>query len=102
MIPGFDAGVIWMKLGETRTINILAKDAYGESSVLELQEEDLKSIETEGGLKREDIKVWDNEIPLTWGTLKIIEIKDWKFFAQHPHPLAWKDLIFEVTIESIK
>ena len=102
MIPGFDAGVIGMKLGEEKTINIEAKDAYGASDVLELKEADLKAIEEQGWLKVSDIKVWDNTMPKTGGILKIVEIKDWKFFAKHPNKLAWKDLIFEVKIESIK
>lgn len=32
MIPGFDAGVVGMKLGEKKTISIAPKDAYGEAS----------------------------------------------------------------------
>ena len=102
MIPGFDAWVIGMKLGEEKTIDIEAKDAYGASDVLELKEADLKAIEEQGWLKISDIKVWDNTMPKTGGILKIVEIKDWKFFAKHPNKLAWKDLIFEVKIESIK
>ena len=102
MIPGFDAGVIGMKLGEAKTLNISAKDAYWETNVLELKEADLKAIEEQGWLKVSDIKVWDNKMPKTGGILKIIKIENWKYFAKHPNPLAWKDLVFEVKIESIK
>ena len=102
MIPGFDAGVIGMKLGEAKTLNIKAKDAYGESDVVELRDVDLKAIDEKGGLKKADIKVWDNAMPTTGGTLKIVKIENWKYYAQNPNPLAWKDLIFEVKIESIK
>ena len=102
MIPGFDAGVIGMKLWEAKTLNIPAEEAYGASNIIELDEVDLKSIETQWWLKKEDIKVWDNKMPLTWGILKIEKIENWKFFAKHPNALAWKDLIFEVKVESIK
>jgi FKBP-type peptidyl-prolyl cis-trans isomerase 2 len=37
-----------MKLGETKTLNIPAKDAYGESDILELTDTDLKAIEEQG------------------------------------------------------
>jgi len=102
MIPGFDAGVIWMKLWETKTINIPAAQAYGETDVVELTDADLEAIETQWGLKKEDIKIWDNKMPLSWGILKIIKIENWKFYAKNPNELAGKDLIFEVRIEEIK
>ena len=101
MIPGFDQWVIWMKLGEEKTLNIKAKDAYGESDVVELKDADFKAIETQGWLKKSEIKVWDNKIPKTWGILKIVKIENWKYYAKNPNPLAGKDLIFQVKIEKI-
>jgi len=35
-----------MKLGETKTINILAKDAYGETNELLLSDEDFTALES--------------------------------------------------------
>ena len=102
MIPGFDNGVIGMKLGEEKTINIKAKDAYGESDVIELKDGDFTAIETQGWLKKADIKVWENKMPKTGWMLVISKIEDGKYYAKNPNPLAWKDLIFEVKIESIK
>ena len=100
MIPWFDKGVVWMKLWETKTINIPAKDAYWESDELELKEQDFKLLETIG-LKKEDLTVWIHNIKQTGWKIEILRI-DWdKIYAKHPNPLAGKNLIFEITIDKI-
>ena len=96
----FDKGVVWMKLWETKTINIPAKDAYWESDELELKEQDFKLLETIG-LKKEDLTVWIHNIKQTGWKIEILRI-DWdKIYAKHPNPLAGKNLIFEITIDKI-
>ena len=99
VIVWFDNWVIGMKLWETKTINIEAKDAYGESNELLLADADFEAI-GKAGLKKEDIVLWMNIIWEVW-EIEILRI-DWdKYYARHPSELAWKNLIFEVRIDKI-
>jgi len=100
MIKGFDQGVIWMKLGETKIIKIPAKDAYGESNELLLKPEDFIALESIW-LKKSDLTVWVHKIEKTGWEIEILRIEWDKIYAKHPSPLAWKDLIFEITIDKI-
>jgi FKBP-type peptidyl-prolyl cis-trans isomerase len=55
MIPGFDAGVVGMKIGETKTLILKPSDAYGEYDEEKTQtmaKKDLASFE-EAGIKLE-------------------------------------------------
>jgi FKBP-type peptidyl-prolyl cis-trans isomerase len=100
MIPWFDFGVVGMKLGETKTINVIASEAYGESNELELKDEDFIALEGVG-VKKENLTVWIHKIESTGWEIEILRI-DWdKIYAKHPSPLAGKNLIFEVTIDKI-
>ena len=104
VIPWFDNGVIGMKLWETRTIIIAAADAYGETNEVVLTDGDFAAIE-EGGLKKEDMVVWLNEIidgswSLLW-EIEIFRIEEGNYYARHPNPLAGSNLIFQVTIDTI-
>jgi len=99
IIKWLENQVIGMKLGETKTINVAAKDAYGESAELLLTKEDFEAIE-KWGLKKADMKVWINKIGELW-EVEILRIENDKYYAKHPNELAWKDLIFEVTIDKI-
>ncbi|EKD29553.1 MAG: hypothetical protein ACD_78C00360G0001 [uncultured bacterium (gcode 4)] len=55
MIPGFDAGVVGMKLGEKKTLTIAPKDAYGELQEQEVPAKYLQDIFTET-VPRENFK----------------------------------------------
>lgn len=47
MIPGFDAGVVGMKLGEKKTLTIAPKDAYGELKEEQIDAKYLQDVFTE-------------------------------------------------------
>lgn len=100
MIPGFEKGVLWMKLGETKTINIDAKDAYGETNELLLGEADFKALESVW-VKKEDLTVWVHKIEKTGWEIEILRVDGDKIYAKNPSPLAWKDLVFQITIDKI-
>jgi len=55
MIPGFDAGVVGMKLGEKKTLTIAPKDAYGEPKEQEIDAKYLQDVFTET-VPRENFK----------------------------------------------
>ena len=100
MIPGFDKGVHGMEVEETKTITIPAADAYGEPRE-ELKQEVQKSqlppeIKPEVGLKLVTQAPNGQQIPLV-----VTEVKEDSIVVDSNHPLAGKDLTFEITLVSI-
>lgn len=101
IIPGLESGMIGMSEGETRTVTITAEQAYGEydenlcHQVMRNQFEDPDSIEV-GMLFR---------VPLGEGrsvTATVREAGDEHVLLDLNHPLAGKDLTFEVECVEIK
>ena len=100
MIAGFDAGVVGMKVGETKKIEIEAKDAYGEydkTKVKQVERSQLKDFE-DHGIKLEK----GSKLPTQYGNLLITEADDKTVTLDLNHELAGKKLTFEVTLQSIK
>lgn len=97
MIAGFDAGVVGMHLGETKTISIPADQAYG------LKREDLiitVPLETAGDLSGATVGAQVLLGGYMPATITVITDKEITFDANHE--LAGKDLIFDVTVKNIK
>lgn len=95
MIAGFDAGVLGMALNETKTITIPAKDAYGEDTVT-VSIDKLSPKDDGSAYKVGDTLMTQN------GATEILSINDKEFTMKNTHPLANKDLIFDITIKTIK
>lgn len=95
MIAGFDKGVVGMSLNETKTVNIAAADAYGTDKVsIPLSELPTKP---DGS----SYKVWESIMTMN-GAIEILAMDDKEFTIQNNHPLAGKDLIFDITVREIK
>lgn len=100
IIPGFENGIIGMQVEESKTINIPAAEAYGEPKE-ELKQEVRKAqlpseIKPEVGLQLMSKAPDGREIPLV-----VTEVKEDSIVVDSNHPLAGKDLTFEVTLLSI-
>ena len=100
IIPGFENGIIGMQVEESKTINIPAAEAYGEPKE-ELKQEVQKAqlppeIQPEVGLQLMSKAPDGREIPLV-----VTEVKEDSIVIDSNHPLAGKDLTFEVTLVSI-
>ena len=100
VIKGFDDGVMGMEVNEKKTIQIPAEQAYGTTNEELIQE--VPKSQLSDGL---DPKVGMNlitktsegkEIPLV-----ITEVKNETIVVDANHPLAGKDLTFEVTLVEI-
>ncbi|GAB4537915.1 MAG: peptidylprolyl isomerase [Thermodesulfovibrionia bacterium] len=100
MIPGFEEGVIDMSPGETKTICILAEDAYGEHDENKVFEFDRRrapeGFEPEIGqivqMYRPDGKSF---------MVTVVDITDNYFRMDANHPLAGKDLTFDIELVEI-
>lgn len=100
VIPGFDNGVMGMKIDESKTINIPAAEAYGEARaelIQDVPKEHLPAeIQPEVGMQLMSQSPDGQQIPLV-----ITEVKDETITVDANHPLAGKDLTFELTLVEI-
>lgn len=100
VIPGFDKGIIGMQADESKTINIPMAEAYGEPRP-ELIQQVPKSqlppeIKPEVGQRLVSQTPDGQQIPII-----VTEVKEDSIVVDANHPLAGKDLTFEVTLVSI-
>ncbi len=100
MIPGFDAGVMGMEVGDKKTLTLAPAQAYGEydeSRTETVTRENLASFEA-AGFKLEV----GEKIPTQFGTLKITSVDEENITLDLNHELAGKTLIFDVELVEIK
>ena len=99
MIPGFDAAVNEMAVGETKKVHIPAADAYGERD-----EQLVQRIPKENVPDVDDLPVGQTVYMQAPGgqafPVKVVEITDDDVFDMN-HEMAGKDLNFEITLEEI-
>lgn len=95
VIPGFEAGVMGMKAGETRTFTLLPEDAYGE-----YVENRRQRVEKERFPDPKDLKAGMRfQVNTDEGhtiTATVVEVGAEDVLLDLNHPLAGKVLTFEV------
>ncbi|TXK70968.1 peptidylprolyl isomerase [Mesonia sp. HuA40] len=101
IIPGFENGLIDMKVNEKKTINIAHTEAYGEVRE-ELFQEVPKNqlpqeIEPQVGMG-----LVSKNPDGTERQLRVAEVKDESIIVDANHPLAGKNLVFDVEVMEIK
>jgi len=101
MIKGFDDAIPGMSVGEKKTINISADDAYGQinhEALIEFPKKNVpQDMPLETGMQLE-LKDEDGQsFPVT-----IIEIKDDVIVLDANHSLAGKELVFDIELVEIK
>lgn len=100
LIPGFEAGLIDMAVSDKKTINIPAAEAYGESKPELIQEVPKTQlppdINPEVGMGLVSRTPEGREIQLV-----VADVKDETIVVDANHPLAGKDLTFEVELIDI-
>jgi FKBP-type peptidyl-prolyl cis-trans isomerase 2 len=101
LIPGFEKGLIDMKLNEKKTITIAKEEAYGEIND-DLRQEIKKTelpqdITPEVGMGLVSKSPDGQEIDL-----RVVEVKEESIVIDGNHPLAGRDLIFDLEVVAIK
>ena len=101
LIPGFENGVIGMKLQESKTIKIPFVEAYGEKKpelMIEVQNQQLpEELKPEVGMDLVS-KSPDGREQI----VKIAEVKEASIVVDANHPLAGEDLTFEIELVEIQ
>ncbi|PKD17092.1 peptidylprolyl isomerase [Salegentibacter salinarum] len=101
LIPGFEKGLIDMKVNEKKTINIPKEEAYGEPReelVQEVEKSQLpEEIKPEVGMGLVSKSPDGQEMNLV-----VKDVKDETIVVDGNHPLAGKDLVFDLEVVEIK
>ncbi len=101
LIPGFEKGLLDMKVNEKKTITIPKEEAYGEPRedlVQEVEKTQLpEEIKPEVGMGLVSKTPDGREMNLV-----VAEVKDETIVVDGNHPLAGKDLVFDLEVVEIK
>lgn len=101
LIPGFENGLIDMEVNEKKTINIPKEEAYGEPReelVQEVEKSQLpEEIKPEVGMGLVSKSPDGQEMNLV-----VKDIKEETIVVDGNHPLAGKDLVFDLEVVEIK
>ncbi len=100
LIPGFEKGVIDMKLNEKKTITISKEEAYGEVNkdlIQEVKKTELpQDMAPEVGMGLVSKSPDGREV-----NLMVTEVKEDSIVVDANHPLAGKELIFDLEVVDI-
>lgn len=100
VIPGFEQAVVGMEPGKSKTVNIAAQDAYGEyreDGVMAIERGNLEQgFEPAVGM-RVQLCGQDGQIVIA----RVIDITDTSVTVDANHPMAGKDLTFEIQLVEI-
>ena len=100
IIPGLEARMMGMEEGETKKIEVPAAEAYGERNLEYIQQiprEYLQGIEPEIGRTLQAQTPDGHVINMT-----IVDFDDKTVTVDMNHPLAGKDLVFEIKIIKVR
>ncbi len=100
MIKGFDTAVSGMKVGESKTAQIPAEEAYGEHNaemVIEVPKSQLpEDLKPEVGQQLGMQQPNGQSVPV-----RVVDVKEESIEIDANHPLAGKDLIFDLELVEI-
>jgi peptidylprolyl isomerase len=100
IIPAFEKALVGMKVGEEKTINLQPEEAFGpylEELVTTVEKSQLPpNLDIQKGQQLQ-IQQPDGQVIL----VKVIDIDDTKITFDANHPLAGKDIIFDIHLIEI-
>ena len=97
LIPGFEKGLLGMKEGDKKTVEIPSEEAYGSSRedlIVEIPKDRVPEDVTEGQM----LQTMTPQGPMN---VIVKEVKEDVVIIDGNHPLAGKDLIFDLELVSI-
>ncbi|ACV23175.1 FKBP-type peptidyl-prolyl cis-trans isomerase [Slackia heliotrinireducens] len=100
MIPGFDAAVLEMAVGEKKTVHIPAKDAYGEHNPEAVQTVPVAMIPGAENLPVGQTVYFNG--PMGPFPAKVVSLDEQNVVLDMNHELAGKDLTFEIELVEVE
>ena len=100
IIPGLEAGIKNMAVGEKADVLVKAADAYGEYNPEALQ--DVPKEQFAGIELQEGMTLYGQGADGSTVQVIVKEIKDDSVVVDFNHPLAGKDLMFSVTLNNVR
>ena len=101
LIPGFEQAVIGMKVGESKTVTIPAEQAYGQynNELISIMDRDnlFEGLDPEVGQQLQAQQPDGQTIIVT-----VTEVSETSITVDANHPLAGKDLTFEIELIEIQ
>ncbi len=100
VIKGFDSAVIGMKKGEEKEFKVKSTDAYGERKedlFREVPKDKLGDIDAKPGMVLQMQTPDGQALPVM-----VSEVKDKSVMIDFNHPLAGKDLVFNIKVEDVQ
>lgn len=109
MIKGFDAGVVGMKVNETKTVHLAPSQAYGEIADSMIKEMSLSEVKAStgqdvavGSAFRATVDAGNGPVSMIAKVMSVDLSTDTVRIAFVGHPLAGENLTFEITVASIQ
>ena len=100
MIAGFDAALPGMKVGDKKTVNIVAKDGYGETDETAIIEFPKENVPADMKLEIGQQLTLSNEQGQPFPVV-VKEVKDDIVILDANHFLAGKELVFDIELIEI-
>jgi FKBP-type peptidyl-prolyl cis-trans isomerase 2 len=100
MLPGLESGLLGMRAGERKQVEVKAADAYGERTEAAIQEVPREQMPEDMELEIGSTLTAQTPDGPIYAT--ILELKDTTVILDFNHPLAGKDLVFDITVLSVK
>jgi len=100
MIPGFEQSVVGMELGESKTVRIPVDEAYGThrpEGVMEVDRSEIApEMQLEVGMRLQATNAAGRPVDMM-----VVALNDDKVTMDANHPLAGKDLTFDIQVVNI-
>lgn len=99
LLPSFESRLLGLKSGDRAVFDIAASDAFGDSNeqnIMTFSRSQLATYELEKGLVISFADASQSELPGV-----VVDFDDEKVTVDFNHPLAGKDLVFEVEIVDV-
>ena len=96
ILPGLEAELVGLKVGDTESVMLVAADGYGETTEEAFMEVPLEQIPEEA--RQVDAQLQSPDYP---GPIRVVEVKEEVVVLDFNHPLAGKDLAFEIEVVGI-
>tara|TARA_R110001592_G_scaffold350329_3_gene646386 strand:+ start:877 stop:1293 length:417 start_codon:yes stop_codon:yes gene_type:complete len=97
MIPGFENGVVGLTVGESKTLKITPEEGYGQRNDSLINEITLDKL-PEGVVKGALLQAQTEQGPMN---VVVSEVKEKTAMIDANHPLAGKNLVFDIELVEI-